>query len=138
VVTDYATVQNILGDAVQAYQPDLNVYYYVPRSLVPPAAIIKPQAHKTIDYRVDHGDGQLAQWYFLIMLVIGQIVEEEAQEEAGALISPGSSLIKSVNSIQFPGGRGRGYAKVVEGAVSEMMFGEGLYTYAQLTVSIIA
>lgn len=134
-MSKYAEITRALGDAVQAYQPGLNVYYYVPRSLVPPSAIIKPQAHRTVEYMVTHGESRIADWYLLIMLVIGQISEEDAQEQAGELVSPGSNLIRSVNSMKFVGG---GFAKVTEGAVSEMMFGEGLYTYAQLTVHIRA
>lgn len=134
-MTDYDAVRTALGAAVKAYAPGLNIYDYVSQSFTPPAAIVKPQAHKTVDYQMVQGGGGLAKWTFLVMLVIGQIVEEDAQKQAGALVSPNSPFIQAINNTKFPSG---GFAKVVEGAVSEMMFGNGLYTYAQLTVSITA
>ena len=136
-MASYASVQAALGAAIGTYSPALalNTYTYVPRSLVPPAAIIQPQAHKTIDYMVLHGSSHVAKWYFTVQLVIGQVDEEAAQEQAGVLISPGSDFIAALNSTAFPNG---GYAKVTEGAVSQMMFADGLYTYAQLSVYIQA
>jgi hypothetical protein len=131
----YEEVTAILGNAVQSSGLVMNVYYYVPRSVVPPSAIIKPQAHRTIDYMQTQGECGLAKWYFLVMLVIGQVDEQAAQEEAGVLVSPRSSLIRALTGIKFPTS---GYVQVTEGAVSEMMFADGLYTYAQLSVTVCA
>ena len=136
MVIDYNDVRTALGVAVQQYQPGLNVYYYVPKSLVPPAAIIKPQSQnvRTIDYIQGGGGSLLAKWFFNVLIVIGQPYEEASQEQAGALISPGSSLIASLKAVQL----GRGYAEVTQGGISEMAFDQGSFTYAQLTVTVTA
>jgi hypothetical protein len=135
VVTDYDSVRLALGTAIQKYEPGLNVYYYVPKSLVPPAAIIKPQSQnvRTIEYAQAHGGSSLAKWHFQVLFVIGQLDEAAAESEAGALISPGSRLVRSLS-----GRLSTGFSQVLEGGISAMMFDQGLYTYAQLTVSVLA
>jgi hypothetical protein len=131
VVSNYNDVRTALGTAVQAFEPGVNVYYYVPRTLVPPAAIIQPLPHRTISY-LQAQSSFLAQWHFNIMIVIGQVDEQAAQQQAGDLISPGSPLIRALQDTPLP----NGYVEVVEGGISEMMFDQGLYTYAQLTVNV--
>lgn len=130
-MTNYNTVRDALGAAIRSFQPDMNVYYYVPRTLIPPAAIVKPQPHRTISYLQAQSSG-LAQWHFNVLLVIGQVDEEAAQEMAGDLISPGSPLIQALNDAKLP----NGYAQVVDGAVAEMMFDAGLHTYSELSVVV--
>lgn len=134
-MSNYNDVRTALGTAIQRYQPGLNVYYYVPQSLVPPAAIIKPQSQnvRTIEYAQAHGDSSLAKWHFQVLLVIGQLDEQAAQEQAGELISPGSTLVRSLS-----GRLSTGFSQVTEGGISSMMFDQGLYTYAQLTVAVLA
>lgn len=134
-MTGYNAVRTALGAAVQSYQPGLNVYYYTPRSLVPPAAIIKPQSQnqRTIEYLQVQGAGGLAKWHFNILLVIGQLDEQAAEEQAGELISPGSPLVRALN-----GRLSTGFSQVIEGGIASMMFDQGLYTYAQLTVVVTA
>jgi hypothetical protein len=133
-VSNYNDVRTALGASVTAYQPGVNVYYYVPRSLVPPAAIVQPQPHRTIDY-MQAQSSTMARWYFNVLLVIGQVDEQAAQEQAGDLISPGSGLIQALNDTTLPSS---GYVVVTDGAISEMATGGGsaLYTYAQLSVSV--
>lgn len=131
-MSNYNDVRSALGAAVQSYQPNLNVYYYVPRTIVPPAAIIQPVPHRTINYVQAYGS-ELAKWRFTVMIVIGLVDEESAQEQAGDLISPGSALIRALNTRLASG-----YAQVTEGGLAEMMFDTGLYTYAELSVVVTA
>lgn len=132
-MSKYNDVRTAVGDAITAYQPLVNVYHYVPKSLTPPAAIVQPVANRTIEY-LQAQSSVLAKWNFNVLLVIGQVDEQAAQDMAGELISPGSDLIQSLTSIKFTSG----YSQVTEAAISEMAFGNGLYTYARLVVSITA
>lgn len=130
-MTDYNTVRDAVFSAVRLYQPDMNVYHYVPRSLVPPSAIVKPRASRTIDYLQAQSSG-LARWNFVVLLIIGLVDEQAAQKLAGELISPGSPLIAALQNAELP----TGYVTVTDGSVSEMMFGQSLYTYAELSVVV--
>lgn len=130
-MTDYNAIRSALGDAVQIYKPDMNVYPYIPRTLVPPAAIVKPRSGRTIDYLQAQSSG-LARWNFIVLLVIGLVDEEAAQKLAGELISPGSQLIQCLQNATLP----NGFVTVTDGSVSEMMFGQSLYTYAELSVVV--
>jgi hypothetical protein len=132
-VANYNDIRYALGASVTAYQPNVNVYYYVPRSLVPPAAIVQPQPHRTISYQ-QALSSPMAEWRFNILIVIGQVDEQAAQEQAGELISPGSGLVQALNDTQLPSG----YVVVTDGSISEMQTGSSstLYTYAQLSVCV--
>lgn len=138
----YDQVTDALGASIRAFdssfQTDVNLFNYQPRTVVPPCAIIKPQAHRTIDYVTGQSNSLTAKWHFLVMLVIGEIDERSAQAEAGALVSPGSPLINAIKATRFATS---GFAVVTQGAVSQMAVktrdgGEALYTYAQLSVLI--
>jgi hypothetical protein len=134
-VANYNDVRAALGEAMSVYSPALalNTYNYVPRSIIPPAAIVQPAPHRTIDYTQVEGRGSFALWRFNIMIVVGQVDEEAAQEQAGDLITPGSPLIRALQDIKL-----NGYAQVIEGGISQMMFDQGLYTYAELSVVVKA
>lgn len=132
-MTSYDEVRSALSTAVRTYQPDLNVYYATPRTLVPPAAIVKPQSHKTVSYLQAQSSG-LAKWHFHVLLIIGLVNEQAAQKQAGDLISPYSPLIQALRKTQLP----NGYATVVDAGLSEMTFSNGLYTYAQISVDVTA
>lgn len=131
-MSNYNTIRGALGAAVQSFQPELNIYYFVPRTLVPPAAIVQPRPQRTVSYLTAQ-TSRAAEWYFNIMVVVGQIDEQAAQERTGDLISPGSPLLQALN-----GKVGNGYAQVVDGSISEMTFGTALYTYARLSVTVVA
>jgi hypothetical protein len=133
-VTSFSDVRDTLGSAIRKALPELNVYNYVPRSLIPPAAIVQPAPHNTIDYEQQYSSSQ-ADWLFIIMIVVGQVDDEAAQDQVGELITPGSDLINAVNGSDF-GGPGAGWARVQRGGVSQMNFGKALYTYAELTVRV--
>jgi hypothetical protein len=135
-VANYNDIRAALGASVTAFQPNVNVYYYVPRTLVPPAAIVQPQPHRTISY-LQVQSGPMAEWRFNVLLVIGQVDEQAAQEQAGDLISPGSGLIQALNDTVLPTS---GYVVVTDGSISEMQTGgsAALYTYAQLSVCVYA
>lgn len=132
-MANYNDVRALLGAAIGVYNPALltNTYSYVPRSLVPPATILQPAPHRTIDYTQVEGRGNFALWRFNVMIVVGQVDEEAAQIEAGDIITPGSTLIRAIQDI-----KGNGYAQVLEGGISQMMFDQGLYTYAELSVIV--
>lgn len=136
-MSNYNDIREALGAAVQSFAPDMNVYYYVPRSLIPPAAIVQPSPSRTIDY-LQAQSSYLAEWHFNIILVIGLVDEQAAQEQAGDMISPGSTLIQALNNTQLPG---PGYVVVTDSLISEMAVsnqGAALYTYAQLMVTVYA
>lgn len=132
-VTSYNVVRTALGQAIKAYQSDVNVYYYVPRSIVPPSAIVRPKPSRTISY-VQAQSSRMAEWHFSVMLVVGLVDEQRAQEQVGDLISPDSPLIVALHNAPLP----NGYSQVLDGSVSEMTFGQGLYTYAQLSVTVFS
>lgn len=131
MVTDYNVIRESISAAVQTFAPDMNVYHYVPRSLVPPAAIVRPRPNRTIDYMQAQSSG-LAKWNFIVLLVIGLVDEEAAQTLAGKMISPGSDLIVALQNAELP----NGFTQVVQGSVNEMMFDQALYTYAELDVVV--
>lgn len=134
-MSNYNDVRASLGAAIKTYSPALavNTYDYVPRSITPPAVIVQPSPNRTIDYQVVQGRGVFAKWRFNVMIVIGQVSEEDAQKQAGDLVSPGSGLITALNNMTLTSG----YAQVESGNIAQMMFDQGLYTYAELSVFIL-
>jgi hypothetical protein len=134
----YNEIRTSLGGAAATWlgsigveQPTMNVYNYVPRTLIPPSAIIQPVAQRTIDYMNVLGRGGLADWYFHVLIVVGLVDEEAAQQLTGEIISPGSPLIHSLqDSLRF--------VQVTSGSIAEMMFGNALYTYARLNLTVKA
>lgn len=129
-MSNYNEIRVGLGAAMQRYEAGLNIYYHVPRTLVPPAAIIEPNSNRSIDYTQAYSSG-LADWHFVVTLVIGLVDEEASQRIAGDLISPGSSLLETLNNSSR-------FAKVTQGSVAEATFGKGLYTCARLSVLVKA
>lgn len=132
MVTNYETVRNSLSDAIHVYKKELNIYRYVPRTLVPQCAVLKPRGSRTIDYMQMQGRSSLAKWYFTVMIIVGKIDERYAQQRAGEMISPGSDLIKALQDAKLP----NGFTQVTEGAINDLMFGQALYTYAELQVTV--
>jgi hypothetical protein len=131
VVTSFSDVRSVLGGSIRRALPGLNVHHYVPRSLVPPAAIVQPNPHNTIDYEQQYSSG-LADWMFTVMIVVGQVDDESAQDQVGAMLTPNSPLICAINESRFE----TGWARVQRGNVAQMNFGKALYTYAELTVRV--
>jgi hypothetical protein len=130
VVSNFNFVRSSLGTSIQTYQPGLNVYYYVPRTFTPPAAIVEPASQRTINYKLVQGNGPFSKWFFNVLLVLGQVDEAAAQEAAGEIISPGSPLITALQATDLK----NGFVEVTDAAISQMQFGGGIYTYARLTV----
>jgi hypothetical protein len=133
-VVNYNEVRAALGEAIAVYSPALalNTYSYVPRSITPPAVILQPVPRRTIDY-LEANRSRSAKWRFNVIIVVGQVDEEAAQQQAGDMISPGSSLLNALNTRM-----GTGYAQVTDGGISQMQFDQGLYTYAELSVVVLA
>lgn len=134
-MTTFSEVRGELGRAIAKALPECNVYPIEPRSLVPPAAIVKPAPHNTIDYEQMYSSSQ-ADWMWIVMIVVGQVNDEAAQDQIGDLLSPGSDLINAINDADF--GAGRGWARVQRGNASQMNFGKALYSFAELTVRVTA
>lgn len=134
-MADYDSVRIALGDALRAnYRADLNIFDTQPRSLVPPAAIVKPRPHRTIKYNKALGGSDFAEWQFLVLIIIGLVDDVASQRMAGALISPGSPAIRALNTRIL-----NGYAHVVDSGTNQMMIEDsGLYTYAELSVDVLA
>ncbi|HEX4394186.1 MAG TPA: hypothetical protein VH084_22000 [Mycobacterium sp.] len=134
----YNDVRKSLGAAAQQWlgsigveQPAMNVYNYVPRTLIPPSVIIQPVAQRTLSYLDVLGQGNLADWYFHVLIVVGLVDEEAAQELMGDIISPGSSLIYALQECMR-------FVQVTDGSVAEMMFDGALHAYARINVKIKA
>lgn len=137
-MTGFNEIRTTLGSATASWlgavgvdQPAMNVYSYVPRTLIPPSAIIQPVASRTVNYMEAVGHSRLACWYFHVLIVVGLVDEEAAQEMTGDIISPGSPLIYSLQDCMR-------YVQVTDGSISEMMFDNALYAYARLNVTVKA
>lgn len=138
MTTSFVEIRDTLGGAIRRVLPDVNVYNHVPRSLVPPSAIVRPTPNSTVDYEQMYSSSQ-ADWMWTLMLVIGQIDDEWAQDQMGALITPRGDLVRAINDIEFrdpTSGSGIGWAKALRGGISQMNFGKALYTYAEITVRV--
>ena len=132
-MTEFSEVRQTLGAAInRVMSHELNVYHYVPRSLIPPAAIVQPAPNTTIDNEPQYSSG-LADWMFKVMIVVGEVDDEAAQDQVGKILTPNSPLIQAINDVTFSTS---GWAKVQRGNVSQMNFGKALYTYAELTVRV--
>lgn len=137
-MTGFVEVRDTLGDAIRRVLPEMNVYNHVPRSLVPPAAIVRPTPNSTIDYEQMYSSSQ-ADWMWTLMLVVGQVDDEWAQDTMGSLITPRGDMVRAINDIKFvdpESGSSIGWAKALRGGISQMNFGKALYTYAEITVRV--
>jgi hypothetical protein len=145
---DFNDIRDALGAAVESYMlewiptvdrfelSDLNVYSYIERTIVPPAAVIMAVPNRSVDYVQMQSSG-FATYYFTILVVIGQVDSEAAQRECGVLISPGSPLITAINNVRV----GQGYVLVTHGAISTLSGGQSgaaLYTHVQYSVMVKA
>jgi hypothetical protein len=131
-MADYNQIRAALADACRTVDPSLRVYDYVPQSLVPPVVVVQARM-PAIDYREAMSSGS-AEWYFVVMYVVGPVNEQAAQARVGELISPGSSLISALNGVDLT----NGYVMVTQGGVSEMQVGPTAHTYARLWVTVKA
>ena len=137
-MSDYDTVRQAIGAALKSYESELNVYYHMPRTFVPPAAIVKPRAHRTTEFELQMGGGTYAHYHFIVQFIIGLVDETAAQDQAGQLVSPNSPLIWALQDAVIPSG----FVQVTDAAVSEMMVntdnGSALYTYAEIALKVDA
>lgn len=131
MASKYTEIRQALGAAITLFQPDMNVFHYTPRSITPPVAIVQPEMRRTIDYEKCYSSG-FADWYFNILIIVGEIDEEASQEKAGELISPESKLIAALHDALS-------YVRVLEAAVSEQSFKtSATYTYARISLLVKA
>lgn len=133
-MANYNELKRTLGDALRTFSDEINVSDFFPKSVVPPAAVIQP-AVPTINF-IQAEQSRTAEWRFTVMLIIGQVNEEAAQEKIGDLISPGSPLIEVLNAVGEDSGFLR--VKVTDASISEVQVGTTNYAYARLSVNVIA
>lgn len=133
---NYNDVRFALGQALKSFQPDLNIFYYMPRSATPPVGIIMPSPTQTINY-LEAQTSRSAKWNFVVLVTVGYVDNEAAQRRVGELISPGSDLLRVLN-----GKIGTGYSQVTSGSIHEFMLGvppkTALHTCARLTLMVLA
>jgi hypothetical protein len=133
---NYNEVRESLVQAIKSFQPNLIVYSYVPRTGIPPLAILQPSPQRTIDY-LEAQSSRSAKWRFTCIIAVGLVDSDAAQKRVGDLITPGSELLKVLN-----GRVAQGYSQVTDGAIVETMMGvapkQGLYTCARLNIVVLA
>lgn len=137
VVSNYNDVRDALGVQLKSFQSGLTIHHFVPRSITPPAAIVQANPTRTIDY-LQAQSSRSADWHFGIMIVVGLVNEKVAQKRVGDLISPGSELLRALNTRIA-----NGYAQVTNASIQEAMFEtlagrQALHTYARLSVIVSA
>lgn len=133
-MADFFEVRKALYGACLSYRSDFNIYDRTQRSLIPPAVILKPRPHRSILYPRAQ-NSPFAEWHWILQIVTGQIDDQSAQDQVGAMISPDSELIRKLEDAQV----GRGFVQVIDGAMSEMMVEDaGLYVHAELSIYVKA
>jgi hypothetical protein len=116
------------------YNSDFNIYDRIPRSLIPPAVILKPRPHRSVLYPRAQSS-PFAEWHWILQVIVGQVDDQTAQDQVGAMISPGSELIRALEDAKVA----RGFVQVVDGAMSEMMVDQvSLYVHAELSIYVKA
>lgn len=135
----YNDIRYALAASVEASLPfPVNVYPYMPKTMIPPAAMVYPNT-RTINY-LQMLSSTSAEWHFTVLIVLGEIDEEAAQNLVGELVSPDSQVIAAICNTTIPGG----YAVVTDASVSERQVpgasanGAALYTHAELHVMVKA
>jgi hypothetical protein len=129
-------IRTVLAAACGTVVDDLNVYYYLPRRPSIPAVVIRTQK-PTGDYTTTWGGGY-AEWLFEILILVGRVSDESAQNFLGDMISPDSTLITALNNIEFPGGPGYGHGHVRKVDLTDMKVGATRYACARLTALVRA
>jgi len=129
-------VRLVLADACRSAVGDVNVFYYLPKRVPAPAVVIRT-VKPTGDYLTTWGGGY-AEWMFEVLVVVGRVSDESAQNMLGDMISPDSSLITALNDVEFPGGPGCGHAHVRKCDIADIRIGATRYACARLTVLVRA
>lgn len=135
----YNDIRYALATSVEASLPfPVNVFPYLPKTFVPPAAMVFPNT-RTINY-LQTMSSNSAEWHYTVLIVLGEVDEEAAQNLVGDLVSPDSAVIAAICNTHIP----NGYAVVTDGSVSERQVpgasasGAALYTHAELHVMVKA
>lgn len=135
----YNDIRYALAASVESSLPfPLNVYSYMPKTFIPPAAMVYPNT-RSINY-LQMMSSQSAEWHYTVLIVLGEVDEEAAQNLVGDIVSPDSAVIAAICNTKIPGG----YAVVTDGSVSERQVpgasatGAALYTHAELHVMVKA
>lgn len=135
----YNDIRYALAASVESSLPfPLNVYPYMPKTFIPPAAMVYPNT-RTINY-MQMLSSTAAEWHYTVLIVLGELDEEAAQNMVGDIVSPDSAVIAAIGNTNIGGG----YAVVTDGSVSERQVpgasanGAALYTHAELHVMVKA
>lgn len=135
----YNDIRYALAASVGSGLPfPVNVYPYLPKTFVPPAAMVYPNT-RSINY-LQTMSSTSAEWHYTVLIVLSEMDEESAQNMVGDLVSPDSSVIAAICNTKIP----NGYAVVTDGSVSERQVpgasanGAALYTHAELHVMVKA
>lgn len=129
-------IRVVLADACKSAVGDLNVFYYLPKRAPVPAVVIRT-VKPTGDYLTVWGGGY-AEWMFEVLVIVGKVSDESAQNQLGDMISPNSALVTALNDIEFAGGPGYGHAHVRKCDIADIRMGATRYACARLTVLVRA
>lgn len=129
-------LRRTLADAMRAFFSDeINVSEFFPKSPPPsPSLVIQPGT--PVGDLIQAMNSSTAEWQFVIMLLVGQVNEEAAQNKIGDLCSPGSPLIQALNAIGEDSGFLR--VKVTNVSISEVQYATTMYAYGRFQVKVIA
>lgn len=134
MAASYKDIRVAVEKRLLKFDDRFNVYDRIPRSLIPPAVIFKPRAHRSVMYPRAMSSG-FAEWHWIMQVVVGQVDDKTAQDQVGEMISPDSDFIRILEDEPI----GRGFLQVWDGAMAEMMVEDvGLYVHAELSVYIKA
>lgn len=129
-------VRIALKDAIDV-SPDLNVYDWVPDSIIAPAAFIQP-ASPLIEYQTRFGAGK-AIWRFHITVLLSNKEEQSNQMELDEYLSPTGPIVTALQGPDSSLGGVIDFANVVRAErYGSFRVGDTNYFGAQLLVEVTA
>ena len=132
-MTTYDEVCNTIANTCRTVVgEDWNIDDDFPKSIVPPAIVLKADDQNAVDYHVAFSStsGRLR---LILMLFAGQVNERSAEDVIRELISPGSDLIQALEDITFDG---YGWVRVEKAGKGETALGSGRAKMARLALTI--
>lgn len=129
----FDTVCNTIADAIRTLLgDDWNVDDDFPKSIVPPAIVLKADDQNAVDYHTgfSSASGRLR---LILMLFAGQVNERPAEDIIRELISPGSDLIQALENVTFDG---FGWVRVDKAGKGETALGGGRAKMARLALTV--
>lgn len=134
----YRDVRDTLAASAQAGVTamgitDVNVYSTLNKSAVAPAIVVRP-GNPTILYGEADGRSPLARWNFEVLIIVGQVNEQAAQDRIADMIDPDSPIIEALDDSDF----GNGFAQTRRALVGETPIGATLYASALIGVQVLS